>query len=146
MFKKRVLEESAVLAIRSSRDRFEVTVCYIRDERDEVFAIDEWARTVGIPYVEVRERHSFDPRVWPALRRVVADRAIDIVHAHDYKTNLLAWLLGLATPAVPLSTVHGWTGHSWKERRVYYPADKRVLPRFPQLVAVSEEIRQELSR
>ncbi len=133
-------------AAQSSRDRFDITVCYLRDLRDDIFAIDEWASQVGVPYIEVHERHSFDPRIWPALRTVLREREIDIVHAHDYKTNLVAWLLGKATNVVPLSTVHGWTGHSWKECHVYYPADKRVLARFPHLVAVSEEIRQELIR
>jgi len=130
----------------SSRDRFDITVCYLRDLRDDIFAIDEWASQVGVPYIEVHERHSFDPRIWTALRTLVREREIDIVHAHDYKTNVVAWLLGKATNIVPLSTVHGWTGHSWRERKVYYPADKRVLARFPHLVAVSEEIRQELIR
>lgn len=126
------------------RDRFDITVCYLRDARDRVFAIDDWARSVGIPYVEVLERHSLDPRVWPALRRLIRERRIDIVHAHEYKTDALAWLLGRVEDVIPLATVHGWTGHSWRERRVYYPIDKRLLARFPHLIAVSEEIRSAL--
>ena len=42
--------------------------------------------------------------------------------------------------------MHGWTGHSFRERWGYYPADKRILTRFPRAVAVSSEIRQELIR
>ena len=80
------------------------------------------------------------------LRRLVRERAIDIVHSHDYKTNLLALLLSRATGAAALSTVHGWTGHSFRERWGYYPADKRVLARFPRVVAVSSEIGRELIR
>ena len=29
-----------------------------------------------------------------------------------------------------------WTGHSVRERLLYYPADKRMLARFPVVVAV----------
>ena len=36
------------------------TVCYIRDQRDEIFAIDRRASTLDIDYVEVPERTSFD--------------------------------------------------------------------------------------
>jgi glycosyltransferase involved in cell wall biosynthesis len=129
---------------RTNPNRFDVTVCYIRDLRDDVFAIDEWARCVGVPYVEVRERHSFDPRIWRALRELVKQRRVDVVHAHDYKTNLIALALGRAEGLIPLSTVHGWTGQSWRERWIYYPADKRVLRRFPHLIAVSEQIRRDL--
>jgi len=126
--------------------RFAITVCYLRDRRDEVFGIDKWAEQLGVPYTEVRERHSLDPSVWPALRRVVHEHRIEIVHAHDYKTNLFACLLGKYEGVIPLSTVHGWTGHSRRERLLYYPLDKRVLARFPRLIAVSSEIRGELIR
>ena len=44
-------------ASRTDRGRFAVTVCYIRDRRDPVFAIDQIAMRTGIDYVEVRERH-----------------------------------------------------------------------------------------
>src|SRR6188472_4414588 len=74
-------------AARSDRSRYAVTVCYIRDLRDDVFHIDGRATELGVDYVEVRERHSFDWRIWPELRRLVRERRIDIVHSHDYKTN-----------------------------------------------------------
>jgi glycosyltransferase involved in cell wall biosynthesis len=127
-------------------DRVHVTVCYLRDRRDKVFGIDERAARSRVDYVEIPERHSFDPAVWPQLRRLVRDRAIDLVHAHDYKTDMLALLLTRTDRIGALSTVHGWTGHSMRERMCYYPADKRVLARFPRLIAVSNEIRQELAR
>ena len=120
-----------------------VTVCYIRDARDPVFAIGARARTAGVDYVEIVERHSFDPTIWPRLRRLMKERHIDIVHAHDYKTDLLALLLSWREGTIALSTVHGWTGHTRREQ-VYYAADKRLLRRFPRLIAVSEEIRHVL--
>lgn len=130
----------------TDRSRFDVTVCYIRDRRDGVFAIDEWSRAIGIPYIEVHERHSLDPSVVPALRRIVRERRIDIVHAHEYKTDLLALLVARLEGVIPLSTAHGWTGHSTKERLLYYPADRWLLARYPRVIAVSEEIRQVLIR
>jgi len=80
------------------------------------------------------------------LRRVVRERKIDIVHAHDYKTDALALLLSKVEPVTPLSTVHGWTGHSPRELRFYYPFDKWMLSFFPKLIAVSTDIRDELVR
>ena len=126
--------------------RAQVTVCYLRDQRDTVFGIDQRAAGSGVDYVEIPERHSFDPAVWPQLRRLIQDRQIDLVHAHDYKTDLLALLLAKSTGVAALSTVHGWTGHSTRERLCYYPADKKVLSRFPRLIAVSSEIGRELTR
>ena len=133
-------------AAQADASRYQVTVCYLRDARDEVFGIDRRASVMDVDYVEVVERHSMDVSVWPALRRLVRDRQIDIVHSHEYKTDLLAFLLSRWDGVRILATVHGWTGHTLKERRLYYPADKRLLARFPRLVAVSSEIKRELVR
>ncbi len=121
-----------------------ITVCYIRDQRDRIFGIDRWAASLPIDYVEVRERHSFDPSIWKDLLALVRSREIDIVHAHDYKTAAIALLLARRSGVVPVLTEHGWTGQAWRERNIYYPADKRLARRFPQVIAVSEEIRQHL--
>lgn len=120
-----------------------VTVCYLRDDRDPVFAVDRRA-SASVDYVEVRERHSLDPSIWRPLRRLVRERRIDVVHAHEYKTDVLAWLLSRSTGAAPLATAHGWTGHTRRERLMYYPADKRVLGRFPVVIAVSSEVKADL--
>lgn len=130
----------------ADRDRFEVTVCYIRDRRDEVFALDEWARSLGIAYVEVFEQGSFDISIWRQLREIIRQRGIQLVHAHEYKTDLLALLLARVAGVVPLATAHGWTGHSPRERRLYYPVDKWLLARYPRVVAVSSEIKEQLVR
>jgi len=129
---------------RTDPQRFAITICYLRDSRDDVFSVDNIAGRLPVDYVEVVEKHSFDWSVWPKLRQLVRERRIDIVHAHDYKTDLLAWLLAKCEPVIALSTVHGWTGHSWRERVVYYPLDKRILSSFPKLIAVSGEIRKNL--
>lgn len=131
-------------AQQADRDRFSVTVCYIRDGRDPLFGVGARAERLGIDYVELLERSSFDPRLWPALRRLVRERSIDIVHAHEYKTDLLALLLARTEGTIPLATVHGWTGHSRRERWLYYALDKRLLRAFPLAIAVSSQIRAEL--
>jgi glycosyltransferase involved in cell wall biosynthesis len=127
-----------------NRDRFDVTVCYLRDDRDRVFGIDQRAGGLDIDYVEIRERHSFDPSIWGRLRQLVRDRRIDIVHAHDYKTILLTLLLGYREGVIPLGTAHGWTGPMPRERYLYYPASKWLLRWFPRVIAVSTELKDDL--
>lgn len=130
-------------AARADRRRFAVTVCYLRDARDRVFEIDRHARAADVDYVEVIERHSFDPSIWPALRRLVRARRIDIVHAHEHKSDLLALSLAKVEGIAPLATAHGWSGDTWRER-AYYFFDRRLLARYPMVIAVSERIRQTL--
>jgi glycosyltransferase involved in cell wall biosynthesis len=131
---------------RTDPQRFLVTICYLRDARDGIFGIDRQAAALPVDYAEIVEKHSFDPSIWPRLRRLVRDRGIDIVHAHDYKTDLLAWLLAKSEDVAALSTVHGWTGHQPRERWLYYPVDKWILGFFPKLIAVSNDVRRELIR
>jgi glycosyltransferase involved in cell wall biosynthesis len=126
-------------------ERFTTTVCYVRNRHDPEFRVTD--RVVpGVDYLELCESHPLDLRVWRALRRIVLERQIDVIHAHDYKTDLWAWGLAKATPAVALATAHGWTGHSARERLLYYPCDKRLLSLFPRVIAVSDEIRDTLIR
>ena len=138
-------EKTIVLgAARADRRRFQVTVAYIRDARDQIFDIGSSARRAGVDYAEVTERHSLDWSVLSALRRLIRDLKIDIVHAHDYKTNLLALILARTDRVIPLATAHGWTGHSIRERVVYYPIDRLLLRSFERVIAVSDDIRQQL--
>lgn len=131
-------------ARRADPSRFKVTVCYLRDQRDREFTIDRRADDLGLDYVEIHERHSYDPAIWSQLRKLARDRRAQIVHAHEYKTNILTWLLARYEPIVPLSTVHGWFGRdTWRER-LYYGMDRRALARFPRLIAVSAMLRDEL--
>ena len=139
-------DKTILAAARMAAPSIHITVCYMRNLVDPLFPIGDLAKSQGLDYVEINERHSLDPAVWPALRRLVRERSIDIVHAHEYKTDLLAWLLAKVEPVVPFATVHGWTGHTRRERAVYYPVDKRVLAKFPRLAAVSGEIKRTLIR
>ena len=131
-------------AARTDPRRFAVTVCYIRDRRDQVYALDQIAGGLKVDYVEVYERHSFDTGIFAALRQIIRDRQIDIVHAHEYKTDLLALLLARVEQVVPLATAHGWTGHSRREKVLYYPVDRWLLRRYPRVITVSDQIRSRL--
>ncbi|MBM3777534.1 MAG: glycosyltransferase, partial [Acidimicrobiia bacterium] len=138
--------EKTILRGTASTDagRFAITLCYLLDARDGPFALAGAARDLKLDYVEVRERHALDRRAWAELRRITRERRIDIVHAHDYKTDLLALWLARREGIVPLSTAHGWTGHHVRERWLYYPADRWLLRRFPRVIAVSDQIRDAL--
>jgi glycosyltransferase involved in cell wall biosynthesis len=131
-------------AERTDTRRVAIVVCYLRDARDTVFAVAAQAERFHVNYREIRERHSFDPSAWSAVLRLVQEAHIEVVHAHDYKTDLMALWLGRRCGVVPLATAHGWTGNSWRERALYYPADRKLLARFPAVVAVSRQIRDEL--
>src|SRR5947208_3097292 len=82
--------EKTILAGSALADpaRFAVTVCYVRDDRDDQFDMARRAHRLGLDYIELHERHSLDWSIFGSLRQLVADRHIDVVHAHEYKTDL----------------------------------------------------------
>lgn len=133
-------------AARSCRERFAVTVCYLRNANDEAFDIGRRAEQLGLDFAEIVQRHPLDPVIWRKARRLIRERRIDIVHSHDYKSNLLALLLSRAEGVLTLSTAHGYTGHSRRERLFYYPIDRVLLRRFPLVIAVSSGLRDQLVR
>lgn len=133
-------------AARADGERLAITVCYIREKDDTDPTIRERAAVCGIDLHEVVQRHAFDLSVYHKVRKLCRSREIEIVHAHDYKTDLLAWALARLEGLTPLATAHGWTGHSLRERRMLYPADKYLLSRYPMVLAVSSEIARELIR
>ena len=130
----------------ADRRRFEITVCYICDRHDPAFDIGRRAAALGLDFVAVQQRHPLDPVPWRAIRHLVHERGIDIVHSHGYKSDLIAFTLTRKKRVITLATAHGYTGHTWRERYVYYPADRWLLARFPLVIAVSSQLRETLIR
>ena len=91
--------------------RVTVVVAYIRDVRDHEFQITEMARKRELTYYEVMEKGKIDLRVLWALRKIIIEHDINLIHAHDYKTDFLAYLLTLwlqKRNLTFLSTQHAW--------------------------------------
>ena len=61
-------EKTILFGAALANRRFHVTVCYLRDRRDRAFGVTDKAEQAGVDYIEVLERHSFDPSIWFALR------------------------------------------------------------------------------
>lgn len=57
----------------------------------------------------------------------------------------MSWVLAHRESIVPLSTAHGFAGVSRNER-FYYAVEKRLLARFPRVIAVANHIKAELVR
>ena len=133
-------------ASRANPDQFTSTMCCLCCADDPAYDMDVRAAELGIDYCDVVTRSKFDRSVLPALRKIVRDRRIAIVHAHGYKSAFFASRLARSEGVKPISTSHGWTGHHWRERFLYYPADRLIIRKFPLAIAVSSQIRDVLVR
>ncbi len=80
-----------------------------------------------------------------ALRALVRSLKVDVVHAHGYKADVYAWLAMRGTGVPFVSTCHNWIANDLSVK-VYGVIDRWVLRHFVVVVAVSEDVRQQLLR
>lgn len=77
-------------------------VVYLRQPDDHAFQIPEMARQLGINYTDLTDHGLLDLQCLQQLRRLVRRHRIQLVHSHDDKTLLYAWLLRLLVPGLKI--------------------------------------------
>jgi glycosyltransferase involved in cell wall biosynthesis len=132
-------------AERHDRSRIEVVIAYIRDARDREFSIGDKARAKGLTFYEIEERGKLDLRVLRAVKEIVVRHDINIIHAHDYKSDLFAYLLKWLLPkrVAVMSTAHAWVMVGLKGE-IYRRFDLSLMRRFDHLIAVSHATKEEM--
>jgi glycosyltransferase involved in cell wall biosynthesis len=104
------------------------------------------AQKAGLPSLTLPETHRFNPEHIPMLRSYTRDRGIDIVHAHGYRADVLAYIATRGLRRVRLVTTHhGWIRNSRKQRVL---ARMAILlsTRFDGVEVVSTGLLDELPR
>ena len=136
-----------VSAQRHDRARVETVVAYIRDIRDHAFRIADKARARGLVFYEILERRKLDLRVLCMLREIVHRHNINLIHTHDYKSDLFGYLLRLwlrNRPVTLLSTAHAWVMLGLRGE-IYRRLDLLLMRRFDHLIAVSQATKDEMT-
>ena len=128
------------------RERVEVVVAYVRDTSDYEFRIAEKAQAKRLTFYEIEERAKLDLRVVQTLSEIVLRHDINLIHAHDYKSDffayLLRWKLRQRRPAV-ISTMHGWALPGLRGD-IFWRLDLLLMRRFDHVIAVSHATKEEM--
>ena len=103
----------------------------------------EEARRRGLATCAIAERRALDIGVLRQIERWCRDHRVQLVHTHDFRSDLYGLVAArrLGIPAV--ATCHGWIANNFKGR-MYVRADKRLLRRFDRVIVVSERMRDQL--
>lgn len=101
------------------------------------------AKRIGMPVHFITGFHQYDPRMIVRVNEIVRDQKIDIIHAHEVKSDVIAYLASRLRPTPIVTTLHGWIGNSLKGR-MFIKLDKRVVRGFDRVIAVSRQIEQDL--
>jgi glycosyltransferase involved in cell wall biosynthesis len=102
-------------------------------------------RELGINIDVIRERFRFDLRVVPALRRIVNERAPDIIVTHNQKSHFLMRFSGLWRRYPWVAFHHGYTTTDLK-MRAYNQLNRWSLPAADRVVTVCRAFAQELEK
>ena len=95
------------------------------------------------------ETHVFDCRQRIDLKTIrlissyVRNNDVDIVHTHEYKSNIYAKLSALVTKKPLVSTCHNWINSNLK-MHFYNSLDKRVLKHVDAVISVSQPVQKQL--
>lgn len=101
------------------------------------------AKRIGMPLHFITGFHQYDPRMIFQVNQLVKAERINIVHAHEVKSDVIAYLASRLRPTPIVTTLHGWIGNSLKGR-MFIKLDKRVVRGFDRVIAVSRQIEKEL--
>ncbi|RIK74266.1 MAG: hypothetical protein DCC67_16820 [Planctomycetota bacterium] len=129
-----------------ARRGLQMTLCAIHGRRDREFDLPQRAARAGAELIAIAQRWPGDPRVFARLDQVAREGSFDVIDSHDYKANFYALRLRRRYGVPIVSTAHGYTGNSLRERGLYYPLDKRNLRRFDAVIGVSSDLCEELAR
>jgi len=126
------------LAATPGEFRHKVGLFLSLDESPNLYQTAATAR--GVEVVPIRSASRFDPRMIWTIIRAIKQHDIHIVHAHDYKSELLTWAVSRVYRVPIMTTVHGWIWNDFRYK-VYWRAAQAVLPRFDRVIAVSGRTR-----
>lgn len=125
-------------------------VAHGRDSRIAAFVHDgaepellRAARNHGVPALALPCRGVADARCIAALRRLLVDQRIGVLHCHDYKSIVYARLASRGLALVRIATLHGWLG-SGLRMQAYRWLELRALRGFDGVCAVSAAIEHAL--
>lgn len=92
----------------------------------------------------IAEKRALDPDVLRQIMSWCRSNAIDIIHTHDFRSDLYGLVAArrLGIPAV--STCHGWIANDLKGR-IYTSVDKFLLRFFDRVIVVSARMQTQLA-
>jgi glycosyltransferase involved in cell wall biosynthesis len=107
--------------------------------------VAEAARKAALEVRTFRCNGTVDPRTILAIRRLIGQNGIDVLHSHGYKSNLYGSMAAVGRETSLITTCHNWIENGAK-MKAYAKLDKLALSRFDKVIAVSEEVRREILR
>jgi len=129
------------LAGKTNPKDFNVHLCTFGPVKEKSFLSDFFS--LGLPFLQIKSKHFYDPRVLWMIIKFIRQNKIDIIHTHLTDADIVGRFAGLITRIPVITTIH-----NEPKRFISLRIDRRVLNYLTalylttHLVAVSEFLRQ----
>jgi len=104
----------------------------------------EFIRARGFTATHLPIAGKLNPKAIIALRRLLIDQQVDIVHTHGFKCDVLGYLATRGLPIRVVSTPHGWSAHEGLRIRLYEAISRLFLRRFDRIYPLSPSLTEDL--
>jgi len=99
----------------------------------------------GLRAFSIDETISFDPTVFLQIRRLIRENAVDIIHTHEVRSDMIGLACGRMHGIPVITTLHGWIQNDVRGR-FSTGIDKRILRFFNHVICVSKLMNAECIR
>lgn len=122
--------------------RYHAVAAYIHPAGDSgIETLRGTARRFGMGLHTIPERGPVDLRTVRLLLDLCKRLHVDVWHSHDYKTDILGRLIARRHPMKLVTTMHGFTGETWRTR-LYAKLANHAIRGYDRVVAVSPKLMQ----
>ncbi len=97
--------------------------------------VDE-AKRRGLKFALIHEKKSFDRDIFKQIKNIIAENNVDVIHCHDFRSNIFGLICGRICDVTVITTVHGWINNNIKGT-IYTYIDKFLLRFFDHIITVS---------
>lgn len=98
---------------------------------------------LDLEVIPITENSSFDIGVVKQINQAIRDNSIDIIHVHDFRSNLYGLICAKAMGIPIVSTCHGWISNNMKGK-LYTLLDRFLLRFHNKIITVSNTMKDQL--
>jgi len=132
-------------ACRIDRSRFELSVGLFLLSSETKNSYRDEVENRKIQVIPLVAKSQFSPEIINKTIHEIQKNKIDIVHSHDYKSDILTALIAKRIKIPVITTAHGWITNSLKSK-IYVWLGKQSFRFFDHIIAVSPKIYNEVLR
>ena len=125
------------------RDRYEIIIGAFCGNAQGEHAYMQQALKYDLNVAPILETSRFEINVVRQILAVINKNSIDVLHAHDFRSNLYGLLCAKISKKPIVTTCHGWIANNAKGR-LYVFIDKLLLRLFNKVITVSEDMKRQL--